>query len=89
MARATSSPIHKIQLYQFKDFDMDRYIELYRDRIAEKDINEVEAFIPLADFKLQTGLISQEEYVAEKDDEQRRLQGTTVHIERKRGVLKK
>lgn len=88
MARATSSPIHKIQLYQFKDFDMGRYIELYRDRIAEKDINEVEAFIPLADFKLQTGLISQEEYVAEKDDEQLRLQGTIVHIERKRGVLK-
>lgn len=76
-----------IELYQIVGFDMERYIELYRYAIGEKDVVEVEPFVPMADFRLRTGNISQEDYERLKADEGARMVGKTVHCKQKRGVM--
>ena len=76
-----------IELYQIVGFDMERYIELYRYAIGEKDVVEVEPFVPMADFRLRTGNISQEDYERLKADEEARMVGKTVHCKQKRGVM--
>lgn len=76
-----------IKLYQIVGFDMERYIELYRYAIGEKDVVEVEPFVPMADFRLRTGNISQEDYERLKADEEARMVGKTVHCKQKRGVM--
>ena len=88
MNRKINKSASTIDLYQIADFDMGRYIQLYRNNIAGKDVNEVEPVIPVADLNLRYGRISQDEYIIAKEDEQQRLKGKTIHIEQKRGVYK-
>lgn len=79
--------VKSIELYQFQNFDMKKYVEVYRSKVAEKDVLEVEPFVPMAELKYKMGTISEEEYRIAKADEELRMRGTVVHIERKRGVL--
>lgn len=88
MNRKTDKLPKAIDLYQIADFDMLRYVRLYRENIAEKDVTEAEVFTPMADFNFRNGLITQEEYDIAKVDELRRVKGRTVHVEQKRGVIK-
>ena len=38
MARKTTAPLHKIQLYQFKDFDMTDFIERYIHHVNPHEV---------------------------------------------------
>ena len=40
MARTTSSPPHKIQLYQFKDFDMSEFINRYLHLVNPHEVTD-------------------------------------------------
>ncbi len=40
MARTTSSPLHKIQLYQFKDFDMSEFINRYLHLVNPHEVTD-------------------------------------------------
>lgn len=88
MNRKTNKLNNTIDLYQIAGFDMERYVELYRNNIGEKDVIQPEMFIPMADFNFRNGLISQEEYAITKAEELYREKGQTAHIEQKRGVIK-
>lgn len=88
MKGKTNKFTNAIDLYQITGFDMRHYVDLYRDNISEKNVNQSEMFIPMADFNFESGKISQEQYSIAKAEELRREKGQTVHIEQKRGVFK-
>ena len=88
MKGKTNKFTNAIDLYQITGFDMGHYVDLYRDNISEKNVNQSEMFIPMADFNFKSGKISQEQYSIAKAEELRREKGQTVHIEQKRGVFK-
>lgn len=88
MNRKTNKFNNAIDLYQIAGFDMERYVQLYRYRIAEKDEWKRDAIIPTADLMFRMGKISREEYETRRATERRIEAGEIVHIEQKRGVLK-
>ena len=78
----------EITLYQFKGFDMEQYVALYRDSVCEKDITEYQAFVPMADYRYEHHLIDEEEWQIQKAQEEELAKGEIVHREAKRGVYK-
>ena len=77
-----------ITLYQFRDFDIEKYISLYRESISEKDITEYQPFIPMADFRYEHGQIDEQEWQKQKAKEAEMSKGEIVHQKAKLGVLK-
>ena len=78
-----------IDLYQIDGFDMAKYIELYRGNVGEKDVDETEPFIPMADFNFRCGQLTEDEYkVAKAEEDARMSQRNIVHYEQQRGVFK-
>lgn len=69
-----------IDLYQIDGFDMAKYIELYRGNVGEKDVDETEPFIPMADFNFRCGQLTEDEYkVAKAEEDARMSQRNIVH----------
>lgn len=77
-----------IDLYQIDGFDMQRYIDLYRENTNEKDVKEYKPFIPMAEFRYRSNEIGKEEYLKLKAQEELMLRPELKHYDKKRGVLK-
>lgn len=77
-----------IDLYQIDGFDMQRYIDLYRENTSEKDVKEYKPFIPMSEFRYRCNEIDKEEYLKLKAQEELMLRPELKHYDKKRGVLK-
>lgn len=78
----------EITLYQFKGFDMEQYVALYRDSVCEKDVTVYQPYIPMADYRYEHNLIDEQEWQIQKAQEAEMAKGQIVHREAKRGVYK-
>lgn len=83
---AVSVKLHPIVLYQFKNFDTERFVSMYLQEIAPREERRMIPHVPMADWMYERGELTEQEYRLRKAEEQKLADGELIYHKGKSGV---